>query len=137
MARTNRLKPTERVDGKVKHGLYSLSELLKGELDGRYLIAKQRDQLEAMWLDYCGGKDEVTPAMLSLVKRIVHQELFISHAEKMFTLGRIELSDKNIISVVNSQRLNVAASENLLANHNKRLKRVPTIEDLVQEGEGS
>ena len=42
---------------------------------------------------------------------------------------------KNIISVVNSQRLNVAALENLLANHNKRLKRVPTIEDLVQANE--
>jgi hypothetical protein len=134
VARTNKLKPQDR---KAKHGLYSLAELLKGEVDGRYYIAKQRDQLEAMWLDYCGGKDVVTPAMLSLIKRIVHQELFVSHAEKMFVLGRCELSDKNIISVVNSQRLNVMALQNLLANHSKLLKKIPTIEDLVQEGEDS
>jgi hypothetical protein len=55
----------------------------------------------------------------------------------MFVLGRCELSDKNIISVVNSQRLNVMALQNLLANHSKLLKKIPTIEDLVQEGEDS
>jgi hypothetical protein len=61
---------------------------------------------------------------------VVHQELLISHAEKMALLGRYE-PEKNLQARINSQRLNIIALENLMANNNKA-SRIPTIKEIVQ-----
>jgi hypothetical protein len=127
VARPRKLRPQKR---KAKHGVYSLSELLRGDLDNRLHIAKKRDQLEAQWIERAGGLEHCTPGILSLIRRVVHQELLISHAEKMALLGRYE-PEKNLQARINSQRLNIIALENLMANNNKA-SRIPTIKEIVQ-----
>jgi len=56
-----RLRPEYPEHGATKHGVYALETLLKGDLDGRLAITKQRNQLEAMWIDHCGGPDCLFP----------------------------------------------------------------------------
>jgi len=125
---TPKLKPAKR---KVKHGVHSLEELLKGDLDGRFAIAKRRDQLEAEWVDHCGGPDRLTPAMISLIKRITHQELMLEYAEKTVLLGLYQ-PDKTMQARINSQRLNILALENLINANNQSKSRIPTIKEIVQ-----
>ena len=96
-----------------KHGIHTLQELLKGDIDGRYWVAKRRDQLEAQWIDHCGGPDRLTPGMLSLIKRITTQEILLEYAEKVALLGMYE-PDNNMQARINSQRLNILALEQMI-----------------------
>jgi len=107
-----KIRPTQR---KVTHGLHSLEQLLKGDIDGRYHVAKRRNQLEAEWVDHCGGPDRLSPGMISLIKRIVHQEILLEYGEKVALLGLYE-PDNNFQARINSQRLNIVALERMIEN---------------------
>jgi hypothetical protein len=124
-----KLRPTKGNIRNTKHGLYTLGELLKGDIDGRLAIAKKRDALQAQWVDHCGGLGRLSPGMLSLVQRIVHQELLISHAEKMALIGLYE-PDKTMQARINSQRLNILALEGMIANNRGR-EEIPTIREII------
>jgi hypothetical protein len=128
---TPKLRPAKPQDRVAKHGVYALTELLKGDLDGRLHIAKKRDQLEAQWIERAGGLEHCTPGILSLIRRVVHQELLLSHAEKMALLGRYE-PEKNLQARINSQRLNILALENLISANNQSKGR-HSLEDYVVE----
>ena len=124
-----KLRPARGTDPKVKHGVWSLDRLLKADLDGRLAIAKQRDQLEAQWVDHCGGLDSLNPALLSLIKRITHKELISQHSEKMSLLGRFDLSDKHYLALSNSLRLDILALEKLVGGNKSK---VQTLEDYIE-----
>ncbi len=124
-----KLRPARGTDPKVKHGVWSLDRLLKADLDGRLAIAKQRDQLEAQWVDHCGGLGSLNPALLSLIKRITHKELISQHSEKMALIGRFDLSDKHYLALSNSLRLDILALEKLVGGNKSK---VQTLEDYIE-----
>lgn len=131
-----KLRPAKGTDRKVKHGVWSLDRLLKADLDGRLAIAKRRAQLEAQWVDHCGGLDSLNPALLSLIKRITHKELISQHSEKMALLGRFELGDKHYLALSNSLRLDILALEKLIGgNRSKKLTLEDYIEAQTSKGE--
>jgi hypothetical protein len=132
---TPRLRPQNKGSSSAKHGVYSLERLLRGDLDGRLAIAKQRNQLEAQWIDYCGGPDCLTPPVMGLIKRIVHKELLAAQSEKMALLGEYDLSDKKYLALTNSQRLDKEALQRLL-NSGKPKGKVPSIQEII-EAEGN
>ena len=129
--KTPKLRPTKAQDGATKHGVYALTELLKGDLDGRLHIAKKRDRLEADLIDHCGGPNALSPPMISLIKRIVHKELISQHAEKMALLGEYSLGDKQYIALSNSLRLDICALEGILRNGRTKGK-IPTIKEIIE-----
>ena len=109
-----KLRPGDK-EVTVKHGLHTFAELLKGDIDGRTTIARRRSELEAEWIDHAGGLDRCTPGMLSLIKRIVHQELMLEYGEKVMLLG-LYSPDQNFQARINSQRLNILALEQMIKN---------------------
>jgi len=131
--KAGKMRPSKTPDGRVKHGVNSLAELLKGDLDRRLAIVKERNRLEAQWVDHCGGLDSLNPALLSLIKRITHKELISKHSEKMALLGRFDLSDKHYLALSNSLRLDILALEKLISC--KRSK-VQTLEDYIEAQTG-
>lgn len=124
-----KLRPARGTDPKVKHGVWSLDRLLKADLDGRLAIARRRDQLEAQWVDHCGGLGSLNPALLSLIKRITHKELISQHSEKMALIGRFDLSDKHYLALSNSLRLDILALEKLIGGNKSK---VQTLEDYIE-----
>ena len=124
-----KLRPAKGTDPKIKHGVWSLDRLLKADLDGRLAIARRRDQLEAQWIDHCGGLDSLNPALLSLIKRITHKELISKHSEKMAILGRFDLSDKHYLALSNSLRLDILALEKLVGGNKSK---VQALEDYIE-----
>ena len=129
--KTPKLRPTKAQDGATKHGFYSLTQLLRGDLDGRLHIAKKRDQLEADLIDHCGGPNALSPPMISLIKRIAHKELISQHAEKMALLGEYNLGDKQYLALSNSLRLDICALEGLLRDGRNK-GRIPTIKEIIE-----
>jgi len=128
--KTPKLRPKKTPDGTVKSGDYSLSVLLKGELDGRLSVKKRADQLEAQLIGYIGGVEGLTPPLTILIKKICHKQLLTAQREKMALLGTCEL-DKSYLAMANSLRLDILAMEQLLAN-NKRKNQVPTIQEIIE-----
>ncbi len=126
------MRPRKKPDGKVKHGVWSLHELLKGDLDGRLAIVKKRNQLEAQYIDHCGSTDVLTPPMISLIKRIIHAELVAAHAEKMALLGEFDLTDKSYGALASRQERHIGRLEDLLKNGRGKGK-VQTVEEIVAE----
>ena len=63
----HRLRPKRKTHGGEKHGVYCLAEMLKGSLDGRLKLKKERDRMEADLVDHCGGLQALSPPMLSLI----------------------------------------------------------------------
>jgi hypothetical protein len=131
-----KLRPRKNPDGKVKHGVWSLHELLKGDLDGRLAIAKKRNQLEAQYIEHCGGTDALTPPMISLIKRIIHAELFADQAEKAALIGEFDLTDKSYGALASRQERHIARLEDLQKNSNPKGKPV-NLDDYVVEKYGS
>ncbi len=129
---TPKLRPGKNPDGKVKHGVWSLHELLKGDLDGRLAIVKKRNQLEAQYIDHCGGTDVLTPPMISLIKRIIHAELVADHAEKMALIGEFDLTDKSYGALASRLERHLGRLEDLLKNGRGKGK-VQTVEEIVAE----
>jgi len=134
--KTPKLRPTKAQDGATKHGVHALTELLKGDLDGRLHIAKKRDRLEADLIDHCGGPNALSPPMICLIKRIAHKELISQHAEKMALLGAYSLGDKQYIALSNSLRLDICALEGLLRDGRTRGK-IPTIKEIIESEDKS
>ena len=131
---TLKLRPGKKPDGKVKHGVWSLHELLKGDLDGRLAIVKKRNQLEAQYIDHCGGTDALTPPMISLIKRIIHAELVADHAEKMALIGEFDLTDKSYGALASRLERHLGRLEDLLKNSGK--KRVTSYREELKAIEG-
>jgi len=129
-AKPGKLRPKREPDAKVRHGVWSLDKLLREDLDGRLKIVKHRDQLESQLIDHCGGLDNLTPPLLSLVKRITHKEIVLQHGEKMALLGKFNLADKSYTCLANSLRLDLQALENMLKNRPQ--KRVPTLAEIIE-----
>jgi len=127
-----KLRPTKEQEGGAKHGFYALTELLKGDLDGRLSIAKKRDRLEADLIDHCGGVRNLSPPLISLIKRITHKEIIAQHAEKMALIGQFDLAEKRYLALSNSLRLDIMALQQLLASNRGR-GRIPTIEEILAE----
>jgi hypothetical protein len=107
-------RPSREPDARLRHGANSLDALLKQPLDGRLGIVKRRDQLESQWVDHCGGEARLTPGILSLVKRVVHKELVLSHMEKMSLADKFDLTSKQYVCLSNSLRLDLQALETML-----------------------
>lgn len=128
---TLKLRPPKTQGKGTKHGVWALDKLLKADLDGRLAIVKQRNQLEAQWIDYCGGKDSVSPGMFSLIKRIIHAEIVAAHAEKMALLGEFDLTDKSYGALASRQERHIGRLEDLLKNSNRKGK-VPSIQEIIE-----
>lgn len=133
---TPKLKPPKTPGKGTKHGVWALDKLLKADLDGRLHLVKKRNQLEAQWIDYCGGEECLTPGMLSLIKRIVHAEIVAAHAEKMALLGEFDLTDKSYGALASRQERHIARLEELLKNGNKK-KKLVNLNDYVEQQYGS
>ena len=108
-----------------------MHELLKGDLDGRLGIVKRKNQLEADYIDHCGGKDALTPPMISLIKRIVHAELEADQAEKMALLGEFDLTDKHYGALASRQERHIGRLEELIKNNST--KPVMSLETYLAE----
>jgi hypothetical protein len=132
-ADTSKLRPKKEPDAKVRHGVWSLDRLLREDLDGRLKIVKHRDQLECDLVDYI-GKENLTPPLLSLIKRIVHKEIVLQHGEKMALLGKFNLADKSYTCLANSLRLDLQALETMLRQ--RRPKPLKSLEEYVAETYG-
>ena len=135
---TPKLRPVKTQGKGTKHGVWALDKLLKADLDGRLHLVKKRNQLEAAWVDHCGGEGALTPGMLSLIKRIVHAEIVAAHAEKMALLGEFDLTEKNYGALASRQERHIARLEDLLKNNNRKGK-IPSIKDIIaaeSRGEG-
>ena len=134
MTYTHKLKPKRDKTPNTKHGVYSLAELLKADIDGRYFIARQRNQLEAELVDHCGGADRLTPPMILLIKRITAKSLEAAHAEKMALVGEYNLTgDNRYLALSNSLRLDIMALQGLL---NDGKGRTPDLKDYLQSTYG-
>ena len=109
-----KLKPNLEGDSRTGAGDYTLKSLLKCDLDGRYAIARARNELEANLVDYAGGPEATTPPVLILIRKIVAKTLVTQQREKMTLLGEAEL-DKHYITMANSLRLDILALAKLLS----------------------
>jgi hypothetical protein len=130
---TGKLRPPKTEDKRVAHGVWSLDKLLREDLDGRLKIVKRRDQLECDLIAYI-GEDNLTPPLLSLVKRIVHKEIVLQHGEKMALLGKFNLADKSYTCLANSLRLDLQALETMLRQ--RRPRPLKSLEEYVAETYG-
>ena len=133
---TPKLRPVKTQGKGTKHGVWALDKLLKADLDGRLHLVKKRNQLEAQWIDYCGGEGCLTPGVLSLIKRIVHAEIVAAHAEKMALIGEFDLTDKSYGALASRQERHIARLEDLLKNSSPKGKPV-NLDDYVVEKYGS
>lgn len=133
---TPKLRPVKSQGKGTKHGVWALDKLLKADLDGRLALVKKRNQLEAQWIDYCGGEACLTPGILSLIKRIVHAEIVATHAEKMALLGEFDLTDKSYGALASRQERHIARLEELLKNGNKN-KKPMNLDDYLQSQYGN
>jgi len=109
------LRPKTDADGRVTSGTYSLDELLRGKLDGRLAIVKERDRLEAQIIDYCGGPDNLPALLIILIKKIVHKTLVTEQREKIALMSDGVELDKHYITTANSLRLDILALQKLLS----------------------
>lgn len=116
----HKLKPPKTQGKGTKHGVWALDKLLRADLDGRYQIVKKRNEIEAQYIDHCGGEQALTPPMISLIKRIVHAELVADQAEKMALLGKFDLTDKSYGALASRQERHIGKLEDLLKNNTKR-----------------
>jgi hypothetical protein len=130
---THTLKLPKTQGKGVKHGVWALDKLLKGNLDRRYAIVKKRDQLEAAYIDHAGGKGALTPSMISLIKRIIHAELVADQAEKMALLGEFDLTDKSYGALASRQERHIGRLEELIRNNST--KPVMSLETYLQKVE--
>jgi hypothetical protein len=127
---TGKLRPPKTEDKRITHGVWSLDRLLREDLDGRLRIVKHRDQLESDLIAYI-GEDNLTPPLLSLVKRVIHKEIVLQHAEKMSLLGRFNLADKSYTCLANSLRLDLQALESMLRQ--RKPKALKTLDQYLYE----
>jgi hypothetical protein len=133
--KTPKLRPRKSRHGGETHGVYYLAELLKGDLDGRLKLKKDRDRLEAQLIDHCGGLQALTPPMMMLIRRVAHKELIAAQIEKMSLLGECDLSHKNHLALTNSLRLDLLALEGLLKGTGKvgKLNREAWLKSVSRE----
>ena len=110
-----------------------MADLLKGDLDRRLSISRQRDRIEAQWIDHCGGQPNLTVHMISLIKRIATNEIIISQAEKMTLLGQFDITSKNFLALENSHRRNMEQLEKLIKSN---LRKAKSLEDYIESKEG-
>jgi hypothetical protein len=130
-----KLRPVKGEDGRVQHGVWSLDKLLKSDIDKRLTIARERDRLEADLIDQVGGRDNLTPSLILLIKRITHKALVLSQMEKMGLLGQYDLTDKRYVCLSNSFRLDLAAFEAMLRQRKPKVTK--TLDDYISSTYGA
>jgi len=129
--KVGKLRPAKTPDQRVRHAVWSLRDILKGDIDRRLGISRQREQIEADWVSHCGGLDNLTVHMISLIKRIATNEIIISQAEKMSLLGQFDITSKNFLALENCHRRNMDQLEKLIrANRGKGVK---SLEEYLDE----
>jgi hypothetical protein len=127
-----KLRPATTSDRKATSGVWSLRDILKGDIDRRLSISRQREQIESDWIDHAGGPDNLTVHMISLIKRIATNEIIISQAEKMSLLGQFDITSKNFLALENTHRRNMDQLEKLIRANRGKAK---SLEDYIESKE--
>ena len=132
--KVGKMRPSKNPDQRVRHAVWSLAELLKKKnLDGRLSIVKKRNRLEAQWIDHCGGPDNLTVHMISLIKRIATNELIITHGEDEALIGEFDITSKNFLALENCHRRNMEQLEKLIKSNRRKAK---SLEDYIEAKAG-
>jgi hypothetical protein len=129
--KAGKLRPSKTPDRKVTHAVWSLRDILMGDLDRRLTISRQRDQIESQWIDHAGGQPNLTVHMIALIKRIATNEIIISQAEKMSLLGRFDITSNNFLALENTHRRNMDQLEKLIKDN--RGKGAKTLDQYLDE----
>jgi hypothetical protein len=134
-ARNQKLRPKKEPDGRVKHAVNSLAELIRGPLDGRLKVAKKKKELEESLIYYCGGPQSLNPLLLGLIEEIAFKKLLLSHCQKMILLGYYEPSQKFYLPLSNSYRLDIRDLESMLREG--KHKTAKSLEQYIDEVYGA
>lgn len=129
-----KIRPSTGPDKRLKHAVWSLADLLKKKnLDGRLSVVKERNRIEARWVDDCGGAGCLTAHMISLIKRIAVNEIIILHGEDMALVGEFDITSKNFLALENTHRRNMDSLDKLIKDNKGKTK---SLEDYIESKAG-